>query len=83
MCWDAAGIAGAEFVSYDMFMAPRVPVLRSLLCRSPPAMGNRSSAIAYLSGVEAADAAIQNAHRYANLLNIPVRQNDGAFPGIS
>ncbi len=46
-------------------------------------MGNRSSAIAYLSGVEAADAAIQNAHRYANLLNIPVRQNDGAFPGIS
>ncbi|MBD3722656.1 hypothetical protein IE978_17945 [Klebsiella pneumoniae] len=46
-------------------------------------MGNRSSAIAYLSGVEAADAAIQNAHRYANLLNIPVRQNDGAFLGIS
>ncbi|RRE34532.1 hypothetical protein EAN76_00660 [Klebsiella pneumoniae] len=69
----------AEFVSYDMFMAPRVPGATLLAVQVALAMGNRSSAIAYLSGVEAADAAIQNAHRYANLLNIPVRQNDGAF----
>ena len=69
----------AEFVSYDMFMAPRVPGATLLSVQVALAMGNRSSAIAYLSGVEAADAAIQNAHRYANLLNVPVRQNDGAF----
>ncbi|HGC5637979.1 TPA: hypothetical protein ACIY99_005340, partial [Klebsiella pneumoniae] len=69
----------AEFVSYDMFMAPRVPGATLLAVQVALAMGNCSSAIAYLSGVEAADAAIQNAHRYANLLNIPVRQNDGAF----
>ncbi|MGQ3933296.1 hypothetical protein [Klebsiella pneumoniae] len=70
----------AEFVSYDMFMAPVFQVLRPLAVQvATAAMGNCSSAIAYLSGVEAADAAIQNAHRYANLLNIPVRQNDGAF----
>ncbi|MFW0219537.1 hypothetical protein ACN0ZU_29760, partial [Klebsiella pneumoniae] len=69
----------AEFVSYDMFMAARVPGATLLAVQVALAMGNCSSAIAYPSGVEAADAAIQNAHRYANLVNIPVRQNDGAF----
>ncbi|MGW8235848.1 hypothetical protein ACWGXD_34510, partial [Klebsiella pneumoniae] len=48
----------AEFVSYDMFMAPRVPGATLLAVQVALAMGNCSSAIAYLSGVEAADAAI-------------------------
>ncbi|WP_228724484.1 hypothetical protein [Klebsiella pneumoniae] len=78
MCWDAAGIA-VRNLSAMTCLWPPCSVCYAPCCAGRPAMGNCSSAIAYLSGVEAADAAIQNAHRYANLLNIPVRQNDGAF----
>ncbi|HHG0525875.1 TPA: hypothetical protein ACPUFO_005206, partial [Klebsiella pneumoniae] len=69
----------ADFVSYDMFLAPRIPAATLLSVQVALAMGNRSSAIAYLAGVEAADKAIQAAHRFANIMKIPVRQNDGAF----
>ncbi|EPJ3637628.1 hypothetical protein L9F36_000621 [Klebsiella pneumoniae] len=69
----------ADYVNYDMFLAPRVPGATLLSVQVALAMGNLSSAIAYLAGVNAADSAIQNAHRYANLMKIPVRQNDGAF----
>lgn len=78
MCWDAAGIARRNLSAMTCLWPP-CSGATLLAVQVATAMGNRSSAIAYLSGVEAADAAIQNAHRYANLLNIPVRQNDGAF----
>ncbi|ENK2740924.1 hypothetical protein AB3C09_005443, partial [Klebsiella variicola] len=69
----------ADYVNYDMFLATRVPDATLASIRQALAMGNTASAIAYLSGVAASDLAIQNAHKYANLLKIPVRQNDGAF----
>ncbi|EPT2098379.1 hypothetical protein ACVPKQ_000440 [Klebsiella pneumoniae] len=69
----------ADYVNYDMFLATRVPDATLTSIRQALAAGNTASAIAYLSGVAASDLAIQNAHKYANLLKIPVRQNDGAF----
>ncbi|HBT4844006.1 TPA: hypothetical protein ACXEN4_005420 [Klebsiella pneumoniae] len=69
----------AEFVNYDQFLASRVPGATLLAIQVALAMGNTSSAIAYLSAVSPSDQAIQNAHRYANMLKIPVRQPDGAF----
>ena len=69
----------ADYVNYDMFLATRVPDATLASIRQALAMGNTASAIAYLSGVAASDLAIQNAHKYANLLKIPVRQNDGAY----
>ncbi len=69
----------ADYVNYDMFLATRVPDATLASIRQAIAAGNTASAIAYLSGVAYSDLAIQNAHKYANLLKIPVRQNDGAF----
>ncbi|UKG68625.1 hypothetical protein [Klebsiella pneumoniae] len=69
----------ADYVNYDMFLATRVPDATLTSIWQALAAGNTASAIAYLSGVAASDLAIQNAHKYANLLKIPVRQNDGAF----
>lgn len=67
------------FVSYNMFMVPHIPDATLLVVQVALMTGNYSSAIAYLPGVEATDTAIQNAHRYTNLLSIPVCQNDSAF----
>ncbi|MGU5913470.1 hypothetical protein ACV1FB_10535 [Klebsiella pneumoniae] len=69
----------ADYVNYDMFLATRVPDATLTSIRQALAAGNTASAIAYLSGVAYSDLAIKNAHKYANLLKIPVRQNDGAF----
>ncbi|MGT8683402.1 hypothetical protein [Klebsiella pneumoniae] len=69
----------ADYVNYDMFLATRVPDATLASIRQAIAAGNTASAIAYLSGVAYSDLAIKNAHKYANLLKIPVRQNDGAF----
>ncbi|WP_258006050.1 hypothetical protein [Klebsiella michiganensis] len=68
-----------DFVSYDMFGAPRIPesTYQSYLMLSK--QGDEASAQALLATVAAADQAIIDCHAFANKHAIPVVQNVGRF----
>ncbi|WP_224357156.1 hypothetical protein [Klebsiella michiganensis] len=68
-----------DFVSYDMFGAPRIPesTYQSYLMLSK--QGDEASAQALLATVAAADQAMIDCHAFANKHAIPVVQNVGRF----
>lgn len=68
-----------DFVSYDMFGAPRIPedTYQSYVTLSK--QGSEESAQALLATVPAADQAMINCHAFANKRAIPVVQNVGRF----
>lgn len=72
-------IRQCDFVSYDMFGAPRIPedTYQSYVTLSK--QGNEESAQALLATVAAADQAMINCHAFANKHAIPVVQNVGRF----
>lgn len=73
----------ADFVSYDMFSAPRIPEETYQQYVSLSKSGQESQAQALLENQEPADQAMINCHKYAALFNIPVVQNTGRFLWVS
>ena len=72
-----------DFVSYDMFGAPRIPddVYQQYVELSQ--QGSEASAQALLTDQAAADQAMINCHAFANKHAVPVVQNVGAFLWVS
>ncbi|WP_254242931.1 hypothetical protein [Klebsiella quasipneumoniae] len=68
-----------DFVSYDMFGAPRVPASAYASFSDMAANGDYSGAAALIAQYAFADAQIAAAHAFANKMNIRVVQNDGVF----
>ncbi|HHT0401825.1 TPA: hypothetical protein ACTW9D_005461 [Klebsiella pneumoniae] len=69
----------ADYVSFDMFGAPRVPesVYQQFAVRA--AQGDHEGAAAVMANQPTADAQIAACFDFAARMNIPVRQNDGRF----
>ncbi|WP_224357303.1 hypothetical protein [Klebsiella michiganensis] len=76
-------IRQCDFVSYDMFGAPRIPesVYQNYVTLS--SQGSESAAQALLVDIEPADQAIARCHAFANKHAIPVVQNTGRFLWVS
>lgn len=76
-------IRQCDFVSYDMFGAPRIPesVYQNYVTLS--SQGSESAAQALLVDIEPADQAIARCHAFANKHAIPVIQNTGRFLWVS
>ncbi|HHT5262740.1 TPA: hypothetical protein ACTY2L_005782, partial [Klebsiella michiganensis] len=72
-----------DFVSYDMFGAPRIPEDTYQSYALLSMQGNEASAQALLADQAAADQAMINCHAFANKHAIPVVQNAGAFLWVS
>ncbi len=68
-----------DFVSYDMFGAPRIPEDTYQSYALLSMQGNEASAQALLADQAAADQAMINCHAFANKHAIPVVQNVGRF----
>ncbi|EPG7345272.1 hypothetical protein [Klebsiella pneumoniae] len=68
-----------DFVSYDMFGAPRIPEDTYQSYALLSMQGNEASAQALLADQAAADQAMINCHAFANKHAIPVVQNAGRF----
>lgn len=69
----------ADYVSYDMFGAKRIPKETYDNYVSLSKSGNEADAQALLADFEPADTAMVNAHAYAEKFGIPVIQNSGYF----
>lgn len=69
----------ADYVSYDMFGAPRIPEETFLAFAELSRKGDETAAQALLADHEAADTAMVNCHSFANFHKIPVVQNSGHF----
>ncbi|WP_227509976.1 hypothetical protein [Klebsiella aerogenes] len=72
-----------DFVSYDMFGAPRIPESVYQNYATLSAQGNESAAQALLADIEPADQAIARCHAFAAKHAIPVVQNVGRFLWVS
>ncbi|WP_234479922.1 hypothetical protein [Erwinia sp. S38] len=72
-------IRQADYVSWDMFGAPRVPGATYLAFAVKAATGDRSGAAALMNDQTPADDRIAACFDFAKKMNIPVRQNDGVF----
>lgn len=72
-----------DFVSWDMFGAPRIPESVFQDYRTLSSQGNESSAQALLTDQEAADDAIIKCYAFARKHAIPVVQNVGRFLWVS
>uniref|UniRef100_UPI00351180E8 hypothetical protein n=1 Tax=Serratia marcescens TaxID=615 RepID=UPI00351180E8 len=69
----------ADYVSFDMFGAPRIPESVYQQFASLAAQGDRAGAAAIMADQLPADTAIRACFAFANALNIPVRQDAGRF----
>ncbi len=76
-------IRQCDFVSYDMFGAPRIPEAIYKQYESLTRQGNDADAQALLSDITPADDAIRKCHAFANKHAIPVVQNVGRFLWVS
>ncbi|EPN2770863.1 hypothetical protein ACTWOB_002184 [Klebsiella aerogenes] len=76
-------IRQCDFVSYDMFGAPRIPESVYQNYATLSAQGNESAAQALLADIEPADQAIARCHAFAAKHAIPVVQNVGRFLWVS
>ncbi|WP_224357204.1 hypothetical protein [Klebsiella michiganensis] len=76
-------IRQCDFVSYDMFGAPRIPTETAKNYELLSKQGNEESAQLLLADQEPADQAIANCHAFANKHAIPVIQNVGHFLWVS
>ncbi|MFW3085028.1 hypothetical protein ACN6UI_18985, partial [Klebsiella aerogenes] len=76
-------IRQCDFVSYDMFGAPRIPESVYQNYAALSAQGNESAAQALLADIEPADQAIARCHAFAAKHAIPVVQNVGRFLWVS
>uniref|UniRef100_UPI003517EF53 hypothetical protein n=1 Tax=Serratia marcescens TaxID=615 RepID=UPI003517EF53 len=69
----------ADYVSFDMFGAPRIPESVYQQFASLAAQGDHAGAAAIMADQVPADTAIRACFAFANALNIPVRQDAGRF----
>lgn len=72
-----------DFVSYDMFGAPRIAPETAQIYELLSILGSEESAQLLLADQEPADQAIVAAHAFANKHAIPVIQNTGHFLWVS
>lgn len=72
-----------DYVSWDMFGAPRIPEEIYKQYESLTRQGNDADAQALLSDIAPADDAIRKCHAFANKHAIPVIQNTGRFLWLS
>ncbi|WP_139108050.1 hypothetical protein [Serratia marcescens] len=69
----------ADYVSFDMFGAPRIPESVYQQFSSLAEQGDHAGAAAIMADQLPADTAIRACFAFANALNIPVRQDAGRF----
>ncbi|MGO4743095.1 hypothetical protein [Serratia quinivorans] len=73
----------ADYVSYDMFGAPRIPEATYQQYEKLSRTGSENSAQALLAPQAAADQAMVRCHAFANKYSLPVVQNTGRFLWIA